>query len=161
MPWEFVGKSTNYTKVCAIHRLYTTLHKIILGFADIGSMEKFFWFFSVSSLIYIKFKIKYRIERENTRFVSFLLYKSLLVCSEHEKHRLLIFNYWRSGIIQYIQSEIYNNLKCLFRHHQLYICIFPSHISIMNCVWSLIFFKMSLFSPNLIEIRFWAKKKSY
>ena len=99
------------------------------------------------------------IERENTRFVSFLLYKSLLVCSEHEKHRLLIFNYWRSGIIQYIQSEIYNNLKCLFRHHQLYICIFPSHISIMNCVWSLIFFKMSLFSPNLIEIRFWAKKK--
>jgi hypothetical protein len=23
MPWEFVGKSTNYTKVCVIHRLYT------------------------------------------------------------------------------------------------------------------------------------------
>jgi hypothetical protein len=42
MPREFVGKSTNYTKVCAIHCLYTTLHKTILGFADIGSMEKFF-----------------------------------------------------------------------------------------------------------------------
>ena len=35
----------NYTKVRAIHRLYTTLHKTILGFADIGSMEKFFLFF--------------------------------------------------------------------------------------------------------------------
>ena len=49
MPWEFVGKWTNYTKVCAIHRLYTTLHTKILGFADIlyhiGSMEKFFDFF--------------------------------------------------------------------------------------------------------------------
>ena len=56
MPWEFVGKSTNYTKVCVIHRLYTTLHKTILGFADIGSMEKFFWFFSVSPLIHVKFK---------------------------------------------------------------------------------------------------------
>ena len=33
MPSEFVGKSTNYTKVCAIHCLYTTLHKTILGFA--------------------------------------------------------------------------------------------------------------------------------
>ena len=32
----------NYTKVRVIHRLYTTLHKTILGFADIGSMEKFF-----------------------------------------------------------------------------------------------------------------------
>jgi len=42
MPWEFVGKSTNYTKVGVIHRIYTTLHKTILGFADIGSMEKFF-----------------------------------------------------------------------------------------------------------------------
>ena len=41
MPWEFVGKSTNYTKVCFMHRLYTTLHKTILGFADIGSMEKY------------------------------------------------------------------------------------------------------------------------
>jgi hypothetical protein len=39
MPWEFVGKSTNYTKVRVIHHLYTTLHKTILGFADIGSME--------------------------------------------------------------------------------------------------------------------------
>ena len=37
MPWEFVGKSTNNTKVRVIHRLYTTLHKAILGFADIGS----------------------------------------------------------------------------------------------------------------------------
>jgi hypothetical protein len=46
---EFVGKSTNYTKVRVIHCLSTTLHKTILGFADIGSME-----------------------------VSFLLYKSLL-----------------------------------------------------------------------------------
>jgi hypothetical protein len=45
MHWEFVGKSTNYTKVRAIHRLYTTLHKTILGFADIGSMEKFFLIF--------------------------------------------------------------------------------------------------------------------
>jgi hypothetical protein len=35
-------KTTNYTKVHVIHRLYTTLHKTILGFADIGSMEKFF-----------------------------------------------------------------------------------------------------------------------
>jgi hypothetical protein len=42
MPWDFLGKSTNYTKVRAMHRLYTTLHKTILGFADIGSMEKFF-----------------------------------------------------------------------------------------------------------------------
>ena len=48
MPWEFVGKSTNYTKVRAMHRLYTKLHKTILGFADIGSMEKLFRFFSVS-----------------------------------------------------------------------------------------------------------------
>ena len=44
MPWEFVGKSTNYTKVRSIHRLYTTLHKTILRFADIGSMEFFFDF---------------------------------------------------------------------------------------------------------------------
>jgi hypothetical protein len=29
-----------------MHRLYTTLHKTILGFADIGSMEKFFDIFS-------------------------------------------------------------------------------------------------------------------
>jgi asparagine N-glycosylation enzyme membrane subunit Stt3 len=58
MPWEFVGKSTNYTKVRVIHRLYTTLHKTILGFADIGSMEKFFWFFSVLPLIHVKFKKK-------------------------------------------------------------------------------------------------------
>ena len=35
----------NYTKVRVIHRPYTTLHKTILGFADIGSMEKFFLFF--------------------------------------------------------------------------------------------------------------------
>ena len=28
-----------------MHRLYTTLHKTILGFADIGSMEKFFFYF--------------------------------------------------------------------------------------------------------------------
>jgi hypothetical protein len=35
MPWEFVGKLTNYTKVRVIHRLYTTPHKTILGFADI------------------------------------------------------------------------------------------------------------------------------
>ena len=45
MPWEFVGRSTNYTKVRSMHRLCTTLHKAILGFADIGSMEKKFWFF--------------------------------------------------------------------------------------------------------------------
>jgi hypothetical protein len=32
MPWEFVGKSTNYTKVRVMHRLYTTLHKTILKF---------------------------------------------------------------------------------------------------------------------------------
>jgi hypothetical protein len=48
MPWEFVGKSTNYTKVRAIHCLYTTLHKTILGFADIGSMEKFFYCFCIT-----------------------------------------------------------------------------------------------------------------
>ena len=54
--WEFVGKSTNYTKVRVIHRLYTTLHITILGFADIGSMEKLFWFFSVSLLIHVKLK---------------------------------------------------------------------------------------------------------
>jgi hypothetical protein len=42
MPKEFVGKSINNTKVRAIHPLYTTLPKTILGFADIGSMEKFF-----------------------------------------------------------------------------------------------------------------------
>ena len=29
-------------RVCSIHRLYTTPHKAILGFADICSMEKFF-----------------------------------------------------------------------------------------------------------------------
>ena len=46
MPRDFVGKSTNYTKVHSMHRLYTTLHKTILGFADIGSMEKFFDIFS-------------------------------------------------------------------------------------------------------------------
>ena len=56
MPWEFVGKSTNYTKVRAIHRLYTTLHKTILGFADIGSVENIFGFFSVSPLIHVKLK---------------------------------------------------------------------------------------------------------
>ena len=56
MPWEFVGKSTNCTKVRVIHRLYTTLHNTILGFADIGSMEKFFWFFSVSPRIHLKLK---------------------------------------------------------------------------------------------------------
>ena len=44
MPLEFIGKSTSYTKVRAMHRLYTTLHKTILGFSDIGSMEKFFFF---------------------------------------------------------------------------------------------------------------------
>jgi hypothetical protein len=49
-------KTTNYTKVHVIHRLYTTLYKTILGFADIGSMEKFFWFFSVSPLIHVKYK---------------------------------------------------------------------------------------------------------
>jgi hypothetical protein len=59
MPWEFVGKSTNYTKVRAMHRLYTKLHKTILGFADIGLMEKLFWFFSVSPLIHVKLKKKY------------------------------------------------------------------------------------------------------
>jgi hypothetical protein len=31
-----------------MHRLYTKLHKTILGFADIGSMEKFFKKISVS-----------------------------------------------------------------------------------------------------------------
>ena len=46
-------------QVCVMHCLYTTLHKTILGFADIGSMEKFFWFFSVSPLIHVKFKKKY------------------------------------------------------------------------------------------------------
>jgi hypothetical protein len=51
MPWDFFGKSTNYTKVRAMQRLYTTLHKAILGFADIGSMELFF---SVSPLILVK-----------------------------------------------------------------------------------------------------------
>ena len=47
MPWEFIGKSTNYTKVCVIHRLYTILHKTFLGFADIGSMVLYiykYWF---------------------------------------------------------------------------------------------------------------------
>ena len=48
MPGELVGKSTNYTKVCAIHCLYTTLHKTILGFADIGSMEFIFYFFCIT-----------------------------------------------------------------------------------------------------------------
>jgi hypothetical protein len=43
MPWEFVGKSTNYTKVRVIHRLYTTLDKTIIGFADIGSLNFFFF----------------------------------------------------------------------------------------------------------------------
>ena len=36
MPWEFVGRSTNYPKVRSIHRLYTTLYKKYLD-----SMEKF------------------------------------------------------------------------------------------------------------------------
>jgi hypothetical protein len=36
-----VWHPTNYTKVRAMHRLYTTLHKTILGFADVVSMEKF------------------------------------------------------------------------------------------------------------------------
>jgi hypothetical protein len=40
-----IGRSTNCTKVRAIHRLYTTLHKTILGFADIGSLKAFFSFF--------------------------------------------------------------------------------------------------------------------
>ena len=31
-----------------MHHLYTTLHKAILGFADIGSMEKFFYFFCIT-----------------------------------------------------------------------------------------------------------------
>ena len=56
MPWEFIGRSTNYTKVRVIHCLYTTLHKTILGFADIGSMEKFFKKNSVSPPIHIKIK---------------------------------------------------------------------------------------------------------
>jgi hypothetical protein len=56
MPWEIVGKSTNYTKVRVIHCQYTTLHKAILGFADIhvGSMEKFLGFFSVLPLVHVK-----------------------------------------------------------------------------------------------------------
>ena len=61
MPWEIVGKSTNYTKVRVIHRQYTTLHKAILGFADIGSMEKFFLIFSVSPLIHVNLN-KYKSE---------------------------------------------------------------------------------------------------
>ena len=50
MHWEMPYKSTNYTKVCAIHHIhvYTTLHKTILGFADISSMEKFFDFFCIT-----------------------------------------------------------------------------------------------------------------
>jgi hypothetical protein len=40
-----LGKSINYTKVRVIHHLYTTLHKTIFEFVDIGSMEKFFSFF--------------------------------------------------------------------------------------------------------------------
>ena len=62
MPSKFIGKSTNYTKVCAIHHLYTTLHKTILGFADRGSMEKIFRFFSVSPLIHVKKKKKSTVE---------------------------------------------------------------------------------------------------
>ena len=32
--------------LCIVYILYyTTLHKTIIGFTDIGSMEKFFWFF--------------------------------------------------------------------------------------------------------------------
>jgi hypothetical protein len=34
----------NNDVVRVIHRLYTTRHKTILGFVDIVSMEKFFWF---------------------------------------------------------------------------------------------------------------------
>jgi hypothetical protein len=34
-------------QLCAIHHLYTTLHKTILGFADLGSMEFIFYFFCV------------------------------------------------------------------------------------------------------------------
>ena len=48
MPGDFLGKSTNYTKIRAMHRLYTTLHKAILGFADIGSMGFFFDFFCIT-----------------------------------------------------------------------------------------------------------------
>jgi hypothetical protein len=36
------------TKVRVIHRLYTTLYKTILGFADIGSMKSFFDFFCIT-----------------------------------------------------------------------------------------------------------------
>ena len=31
-----------------MHRLYIKLHKTILGFVDIGSMEKFFDFFCIA-----------------------------------------------------------------------------------------------------------------
>jgi hypothetical protein len=51
---NFVGKSTNYTKVRVIHHLYTTLHKTILGFADIGSMEKKIDFFLYHPLTHVK-----------------------------------------------------------------------------------------------------------
>ena len=61
MPWEFVGKSTNYTKVRSIQNLYTTLHKTILVFANIGSMEKFFLIFSVSPLVHVNLN-KYKSE---------------------------------------------------------------------------------------------------
>jgi hypothetical protein len=59
MPWEFLGKSTNYHKVRSIHRLYTTLHKTILGFADVGSMEKFFGIFFCRTPRTFKIKKKY------------------------------------------------------------------------------------------------------
>ena len=58
-----INQLVNYTKICVIHRLYTTLHKTILGFADIhvhvGSMEKFFWFFLYHpSYMYNKKKVQ-------------------------------------------------------------------------------------------------------
>jgi hypothetical protein len=47
---------------------YTTLHKTILGFADIGSMEIFFGFFSVSPLIHVKYDGKQSLINTNREY---------------------------------------------------------------------------------------------
>jgi hypothetical protein len=44
-----------HQRSCYTSSIYYTT-QTILGFVDIGSMEKFFWFFSVSPLIHVKLK---------------------------------------------------------------------------------------------------------
>ena len=81
-----------HQSLCYTLSIYYT-SQTILGFADIGSMEKFFWFFSVSPLIHVK-KKKITVEFHTSKNILKMIKQRNQSCKFCSIYRIHIYALW-------------------------------------------------------------------